>query len=923
MREQTRSAIKLLEDLTERAKELTCLYAIEEALKEPDSEIDQVAERIIQAIPPGWQFPEICVARISLEGREYQSENFQETPWKLSANIVQQDHVVGTIAVYYTRETGRTDGGPFLKEEKRLIQTIADRLNHFLTYRKMNHVFQEWQSGGRDLSEKRRGDWEAVLDLIRQTDNSLFLRICNKMLNHLCWSGIEEAEELRWAYAHHNGIGVNQHDGEPNAHRPSRGLAFSAEFTQGLFRIASDHLSSDEILSRIQMWIQEDKLSFLVQVVNRNLSLSDVADAIRRYHHLADQEGGAASPNKRGIEVSLIRRLLSDQLPYINVAKNFIEVRDFYDLLNRVVFSSSSHGKLGGKSAGLYLAAQILRKKSAGNELLAEVRVPRTWYVTSDMLLHFMHYNDFDEVVEQKYKPLNQVRFEYPHIVQTFKSAQFPSETVNGLSVALDEFGERPLIVRSSSLLEDRVGAAFSGKYRSLFLANQGSKGERLAALLDAIAEVYASTFGPDPIEYRTERGLIDFGEEMGIMIQEVVGSRVGKYFLPTFAGVAFSNNEYRWSPRIEREDGLLRLVPGLGTRAVDRLSDDYPVLLAPGKPSLRVNASPDEVARYSPRRLDVINLGTNQFETIELSDFLRAGGTELPGLYNIVSLYRDRHLRIPSAMRGDLDSGEVVVTFDGLVKRTPFSRQVRAILDTLRETLGVPVDIEFASDGKHFYLLQCRSQNLLGIDAPAEIPRNAPRGDILFTADKYVGNGRLMNITHIVYVDPQRYGTLTSRAEMLEVGRAIGRLNELLPRRRFVLIGPGRWGSRGDIRLGVSVTYADISNAACLIEIARRHGNYIPDVSFGTHFFQDLVETGIKYLPLYPDEEGIVFNERFLLDSENILTRLAPEFRDFNDTIRVMEIPSVADGKVLNILMNADLNEAMGLFEYLATRPA
>jgi hypothetical protein len=557
------------------------------------------------------------------------------------------------------------------------------------------------------------------------------------------------------------------------------------------------------------------------------------------------------------------------------------------------------------------------------NELLAEVRVPRTWYVTSDMLLHFMHYNDFDEVVEQKYKPLNQVRFEYPHIVQTFKSAQFPAETVNGLSVALDEFGERPLIVRSSSLLEDRIGAAFSGKYRSLFLANQGSKSERLAALLDAIAEVYASTFGPDPIEYRAERGLIDFGEEMGIMIQEVVGSRVGKYFLPTFAGVAFSNNEYRWSPRIEREDGLLRLVPGLGTRAVDRLSDDYPVLLAPGKPSLRVNASPDEVARYSPRHLDVMNLEINQFETIELSDFLRAGGTELPGLHNIVSLYKDRHLRIPSAIRGDLESGDVVVTFDGLVKRTQFSRQVRSILDTLRETLGVPVDIEFASDGKHFYLLQCRSQNLLGIDAPADIPRNAPRGDILFSADKYVGNGRLTSITHIVYVDPQRYGALTSRADMLEVGRAVGRLNVLLPRRRFVLIGPGRWGSRGDIRLGVSVTYADISNAVCLIEIARRHGNYIPDVSFGTHFFQDLVETGIKYLPLYPDEEGIVFNERFLLDSKNILTRLAPEFKDFKDIVHVVEIPSVADGKVLNILMNADLNEAMGLLERPASAPA
>ena len=131
--------------------------------------------------------------------------------------------------------------------------------------------------------------------------------------------------------------------------------------------------------------------------------------------------------------------------------------------------------------------------------------------------------------------------------------------------MVLDDFKDQPLIVRSSSLLEDRMGSSFSGKYKSLFLANQGGKRERLEALTDAIAEVYASTFGPDPIGYRAERGLLDFAEEMGIMIQEVVGTRVGDYFMPAFAGVAFSRNEFRWSPRIRREDGLLRLVPGLG----------------------------------------------------------------------------------------------------------------------------------------------------------------------------------------------------------------------------------------------------------------------------------------------------------------------------------------------------------------------
>ena len=223
--------------------------------------------------------------------------------------------------------------------------------------------------------------------------------------------------------------------------------------------------------------------------------------------------------------------------------------------------------------------------------------------------MEFLHYNNLEEVIEQKYKEIDQIRQEYPYIVQIFKNSIFHSEVVKQLSLVLEDFGNVPLIVRSSSLLEDRIGAAFSGKYKSLFVANQGTRQARLSALMDAIAEVYSSIFNADPIEYRKERGLLDYHEEMGIMIQEVVGTKVGKYFFPAYAGVAFSNNEFRWSPRIKRDDGLIRLVPGLGTRAVDRVSDDYPALIAPGKPGLRVNVSVDDVIRYSPQKIDVINL--------------------------------------------------------------------------------------------------------------------------------------------------------------------------------------------------------------------------------------------------------------------------------------------------------------------------
>ena len=131
-------------------------------------------------------------------------------------------------------------------------------------------------------------------------------------------------------------------------------------------------------------------------------------------------------------------------------------------------------------------------------------------------------------------------------------------------------------------------------------------------------------------------------------------------------------------------------------------------------------------------------------------------------------------------------------------------------------------------------------------------------------------------DISHIVYVDPAQYAQLGSD-KLLGVGRVVSRLNALLPRRQFILMGPGRWGSRGDIRLGVRVSYADINNTAVLIEIARQRGDYTPDLSFGTHFFQDLVEAAIHYLPLYPDEDGIAFNEEFPDEKYELPARNGP----------------------------------------------
>ncbi len=913
MTDTGRPADKLLVALQERAKELNCLYEVEELINRPEMKVHDLLAAAVKVIPPGWQYPDVCQAEIRYEGQTYRSGEFTHTPWRLQADLVIQTEPVGHVRVYYTEPRPREDQGPFLKEEIRLIKTIAQRLSHFMFYQELKEMRQDLDQVSVELETHRSGEWMAAVHLLRKSDRDLYLRIARKLLNHLFWTGCEDAGA--WLDRGTQGsLDGEDGVGEVNAPGQTREADEAWLLTDEPFELATRCLTDDEILTRIQRWMVEDRANYFTKVLHaERSSLPEIADALRRYHHVVADVGELPRYTTAGLRVALIRKLLTEQLDFINVAKEYIGTNAFERILDRVVMPAESHGKLGGKASGLVLAHRILRKDP---ELSQEtrVRVPLTWFVASSGLRQFIAYNDLEDVHEQKYKSIDEIRHDYPNIIQLFKRSRFPPELIKGMTVALAEFEGRPVIVRSSSLLEDRVGTAFSGKYKSLFLANLGSRQQRLAALLDAIAEVYASVFGPDPIEYRREHGLIDFNEEMGVLIQEVVGQQVGRYFLPAFAGVAFSHNEFRWSPRIRREDGLLRLVPGLGSRAVDRVADDYPVLVVPGQPTLRANTSVDEIVRYSPRKVDVIDLEEQRFRTIELTQLLREAGSQVPRLTDVYSVIDGDLLRKPVPLLTDPEEDDLVATFEGLTRDTPFVGQMGQILQRLQETMGKPVDIEFAHDGEDLYLLQCRTQSDADGGKPAPIPREVDDKNVLFTANRYVSNGWMPDLTHLVYVDPVAYGALGSRHEMQEVGRAVGKLNKLLPKRRFALLGPGRWGSRGDIKLGVSVTYSDINNTALLIEIARQKGSYVPDLSFGTHFFQDLVEARIRYLPLYPDEPENRFRERFLTRSPNLLAEMLPEYAALADVVHVLDVPACTEGKVLRVLMNADLDEAMGL---------
>ncbi len=754
-------------------------------------------------------------------------------------------------------------------------------------------------------------EWRQQFDDLKQRRPEVADRVCRRLLMDLQRRGLVDLEALDdLAAALKLGSARRAHD--PNRPKPRLSSESRRELYELAIEYAGRYLEPEEITATFllvekRMLVQEGAML----AEDPDTPLPVLRDKIHEFLDFAPGEAVAPPEDVLGTRAALVRRFLTDQLDFISVGKRFIHVRHFAEVLDHILPTDGRYGRLGGKAAGLILAHSILQEARREGRLEADHKIPNSYFLPSNGILEFMEHNDLDELINVKYKTSEEVRDEYPLVERLFKSGSFPPTIHKGLEELLYQIGEVPLVVRSSSLLEDRIGHAFSGKYKSLFIPNQGTIEMRLAALEDAIAEVYASIFHPDPIEYRRERGLIDFQEQMGILIQEVVGREVGGMLCPVFAGVAFSRCEMRWSPRIRHTDGMARLVLGLGTRAVDRTVTDYPVLVALEQPTLRAVQQPDEVYRYSQHDVDVVDLRESQFESLPLAEFMGRVGRKIPGMNRIFSIYRDRQILPMVGVMAQLEPEELVVTFDGLL-RSGFPHELKSMLDLLEEGLGEPVDVEFAHDGENFFMLQCRALSRGSSAQRIEVPVDVPEESKVFSAHRYVQMGQEKDLEYVVLVDPRDYEALETREQMLRVARAVGAVNNALPKKKFLLMGPGRWGSRGDIKLGVPVTYADICHTSILVEIARKKGSYLPDVSFGTHFFNDLVESGINYLPLYPDDPEVVWNEDFLKGAANCLAEVTPEYADMEGVVRVIRVADAADGLLLQVIMDAEADKGL-----------
>lgn len=613
------------------------------------------------------------------------------------------------------------------------------------------------------------------------------------------------------------------------------------------------------------------------------------------------------------LRVVLLKSLFSDQLAFITIAKHWFTTADFnYVLKHRI-----GTGKIGGKAAGMLLAHKILQQTAP--EIAHQIVLPRSYFVGADVFYDFLALNHL-EFVNQKYKSAEMIREEYAKIQERYARARFPEEIADQLREVLREVGNTPLIVRSSSLLEDNFGASFAGKYMSIFCPNQGSIKENLRDLTLAIRQAYASIFSPDAISYRRRMGLLDYNERMAILLQEVQGQRYRQYYFPATAGVAYSYSPIIWNPRLRREDGFARLVVGLGTRAVERTANDYPRLVSLSHPQLRPEVTPKAIRYYSQHFMDTIDLETNALLTLPVESVL---GADFPALRWIVSIYDGDVVRPPLSLGINLDPHEFIITFENLLQSSGFVPLLRTILARLAESYKKAVDIEFAlsitrkDDGKPnliLHLLQCRPHHSWSFEGVnVIIPEDIPEEDVLFACNRMVPVGRISKVEFIVFVDPDAYYRLSNPHEFTEVARKIGVLNKALEDHSFILIGPGRWGST-DYLQGVSVTYADIFNTRALIELASQKGGYSSEPSYGTHFFQDLVESQIYPLAISAEESADHLNHYFLKTAINRIEHFIPEQSPATQCIKVISVNSERPNCILDIAMNGQ--KAVGYFK-------
>ncbi|MBO7241237.1 MAG: phosphoenolpyruvate synthase, partial [Methanobrevibacter sp.] len=562
--------------------------------------------------------------------------------------------------------------------------------------------------------------------------------------------------------------------------------------------------------------------------------------------------------------------------------KEYFTFEDYITIYDRRVGS----GSVGGKSCGMLLARKIIEKERP--DIYRNLEPDDSFYIGSDLFYTYIVSNDlWDLRVKQRTK---EGYYKYgKELEEALKNGTFSEEIKKGFIQILDYFGQNPIIVRSSSFLEDGYGNAFAGKYESVFCVNRGSLEERLAAFEEAVKVVYSSTMNISALEYRKINDLDDTDEQMALLVQRVSGSYYGDYFFPTAAGVGFSYSPYSPLPDMDNSKGMLRLVMGLGTKAVDRTKKDYPRIINLDKPEVTMVKDIREKHRYSQHYLDVIDLKNISLHDIPVGDGLDV----IPRYAKRVLVEHDRE-----AERMFRDRGErreiVFVNCEGLVKNQEFIDEMKEIMDTLETAYDYPVDIEYTvnvgeDNSFNVNLLQCRPLQVSINNESIEMPED--KNVFFHIKESSMGMSRKNTIDAICYVDPHKYYEYPY-AQKSSISRVINDVNAYCKEndKTAILIVPGRIGTSSP-ELGIPVVFADISHFSAILEESYSEVGYMPELSFGSHMFQDLVEAEIYYGALFENEKKLEFNKDMIYDYKNILKDINPNLsEEIYDMIQVID---------------------------------
>ena len=636
----------------------------------------------------------------------------------------------------------------------------------------------------------------------------------------------------------------------------------------GEFRLLEDGVS----ISRYYQTLQQV----------RNRSQDQNIDSYDRFFTMAKAafESGHFTPQ---MEAQIIDSTMTKDGNLKELVRKYFTPADYFALRDRMIGS----GAIGGKACGMLLARKIADTELEDYRIYAEPH--DSFYIGSDVFYTYIVSNgDWKLRIRQRSQ---EGYFDAAdELKERLLAGKFPGKIREQMRGVLEYFGLNPFIVRSSSFLEDGFGNAFAGKYESVFCVNRGSEEERLEAFENAVRQVYASTMDRSALEYRLRRGLAGKDEQMAILVQRVSGSYYERYYMPCVAGVGYSHSAYQWYPNMDPSAGMLRMVMGLGTKAVDRTREDYPRLANLDRPTVTVYTSAAQKHKFSQRNVDVLDCRDNCCREVKMEELLGV----LPFWYKRMVMEHDYEAERMLSDRG-VYRDVWFISCQKLLENQIFTGLMQRILKTLERVYGTAVDIEYAvnmdKDGDFVVnLLQCRPLFLGGEGEAVSTEGIELAGTLFDVRDASMGTSKKRKVDVIVQIDPAKYAAFPY-AQKHKVADAVGKINRHYAGsgKNLLLMTPGRIGTSSP-ELGVPVTFADISCFGEICEVSDSRAGFMPELSYGSHMFQDLVEAEISYSAVFNDQKTIRYDPLLLSEQEDLFEKICPDRPELLGMVTVKE---------------------------------